>query len=83
MKNSLRARGLLTALALALVGCDPYEPKSEGPPKPEEHAESKLGPPSPEPPVMPSPIPSLPNPNAKASMTPEPKPPEPKVDTPK
>jgi hypothetical protein len=56
-----------------IVGCDPYEPKSEGPVKHEEHGESKLGPPSPEPPVMPSPTPSLPNPSAKADMTPEPK----------
>ncbi len=62
MKSSLRAGSILTVLALSIVGCDPAEPKSEGPPAHEEHATSKHEEPTPEAPVVPSSAVSLPSP---------------------
>jgi hypothetical protein len=78
LKFSLPAGTILTVLALSMVGCDPAEPLPEAAPKHEEHAESKLGPPSPTPPVVPAPAPLIP-----ASANPEVKAEEKKVEAPK
>jgi hypothetical protein len=84
LKTSLRAGSILTVLTLSIAGCDPAEPKVEEAPKSEEHhaAGSKLGPPSPAPPVDPASRPLIPadaNPEVKAEEKKE----QPKSDTPK
>jgi hypothetical protein len=90
VKFSLRAGSILTALALSVVGCDPAEPTREKP-KPEGHATSKQGPPSPEAPVVPAPNVSLPSTSKaerdaaekQAEAKPTEKKDEPKVEAPK
>jgi colicin import membrane protein len=82
LKFSQRAGSILAALALSIVGCDPDQPKPVAPPEPEEHSDSKQGPPSPTPPVMPSAKPILPDPG-NPEMKPDEKKVEPKVEPPK
>jgi hypothetical protein len=67
---TLRAVSIVAAVAISIVGCDPIEPRTEEAPKHEEHAGSKLGPPSPAPPVNPSSTPTIPA-DAKREMLPE------------
>jgi len=76
---SFRSGSLLATVTLSLIGCDPMEPRQEEKPKSEEHSNSKLGPASPAPPVIPSPVPQLPEPGA-SEMKPEVNKEEPKVE---
>jgi hypothetical protein len=77
VKFSLITGSILTGLALILAGCDTAETKSES--KPEVPVVNP-GPAAPEPPVVPSPTPSLPPTGKSEEKPPETKAPETKTE---